>query len=94
VVWQLGRGRHQSRPSIDGDCYPVQADGLDADARIVEGPDIETCDVAAMARLGPTFRVPRNKERRALGSYVFHGDGFGEYLLCRTVRGRTSGGCS
>jgi protocatechuate 3,4-dioxygenase beta subunit len=61
-----------------------------------EGPDIETCDVAVMARLGPTFRVPRNKERRALGSYVFHGDGFDHVLapgrpVSGTVRDKDSG---
>jgi RNA polymerase sigma factor (sigma-70 family) len=61
-----------------------------------EGPDIETCDVAALARLGPTLRVPRNKDRRALGSYVFYGDGFDHVLppgrpVSGTVRDKDSG---
>ena len=61
-----------------------------------EGPDIETCDVAVVTRPGPTFRVPRDKNRRESGSYVFHGDGFDHIVapgrpVAGTVRAKDSG---
>ena len=61
-----------------------------------EGQDVETSDVAVVTRPGPTFRVPRSKDRRNLGSYVFYGAGFDHVLapgrpVSGTVRDAASG---